>query len=73
MKYNFKEVRTSCGIKQKDVADALGVTASFIARIESGSKYPTFPFAVAMAEFYGVSLDDFVSNETENDKKNLEN
>lgn len=47
----------SKGITQKELAKAVGVTATTLSSYKSGAKSPTLPVAAAIAKELGVSLD----------------
>lgn len=57
----IKELRKAKGYSLKDLENASGVTASYIHRIESGSrKTPSVPVAEKLAIGLGVSPDEFL-------------
>lgn len=43
-------------LTQKDLADGLGVSKSYLSEIEAGKKVPTLPLLERYAEFFEVSL-----------------
>lgn len=55
---NLRRLRTERGISQKDVADAVGVQQAMISNIEGGDRRPSFETAIAIAVFFGVTLDE---------------
>lgn len=55
--FDFKGPRKEAGIKQKDAAEALGVTISTIRRWESGGTYPDAARVMELAQLYGCSVD----------------
>lgn len=55
---NLRRLRTQKGISQKDVADAVGVQQGFISNVEDGRRRPSLPMALAIAEFFNVTLDE---------------
>lgn len=54
----IKEIRTSKGITQADLADALDTTTAAISRYEQGKREVRFPQAKAIADFLGVPVYD---------------
>lgn len=59
----IKQLRKAKGYSLKDLENASGVTASYIHRIETGSrKTPSIPVAESLATALGVSQDDFLRN-----------
>lgn len=61
----LKELRTSKGLKQDDIAAFLGVTKTQISDIERGKRTTTIEKLVALADFFDVSL-DYLVGRTEN-------
>ena len=54
----IKVIRARKGIRQKQLADAVGVTANTIWRIEAGKNKPSWDLANKIAEYLGVTLDE---------------
>ena len=52
----IKEIRTSKGYTQADLADALDTTTAAISRYEQGKREVRIPQAKAIADFLGVSV-----------------
>ena len=44
-------------LSQQEVANAIGVARSYVAACETGSDKPGYDTFVALADYYGVSLD----------------
>lgn len=63
MKYYVKEVREKRGLTQIELANMLGVSKSYICRIESGDKGISFDFATSIANKLDVSLDELAGRE----------
>lgn len=55
---SLEQWRRSKEVSQEEVGKAIGVTGGFIGQLERGEKTPSFTKATALAEYYGVSLDD---------------
>ncbi len=53
----LKTLRTARGLRQEQVADAVGVSASAIGAYERGKREPTLAVLAALADFFGVSVD----------------
>ena len=58
-------LRKRSGMSQQEVADTVGVTRQTISNWELGQGSPTLDKAAELARLYGVSLDDFASDEVE--------
>lgn len=55
--------RIKKGVSQTEVAKTLGLTQSAISKIEHGIKEPSKGTLVALAKYYGVSLDYLLGDE----------
>ena len=60
---NLKRVREEKGITQQTLADYLYVTRQAISRWEGGSRYPDLMTAKKMAQYFGISLDELLSDD----------
>ncbi len=60
---NLKRVREEKGITQQTLADYLYVTRQAISRWEGGSRYPDLMTAKKMAQYFGISLDEMLSDD----------
>ena len=58
--YRVRELRTRVKITQEDLAEAVGVSASFIGQIERGEKKPSLETVSRMAASLGTSMDYIV-------------
>ena len=56
----LKALRTERDLTLADVAEATGISASTLSRLESGSRKPTLELLLPLARTYQVALDDFV-------------
>lgn len=54
----LKQLRSDKGLKQKKVAEAIGVSEDTIRRWENGDTYPNAPQAIELARLYGVAVDE---------------
>ncbi len=53
----MKELRREKGLKQKDVAEALGVSPKAFTHYETGRRKPNYELLAKVAGFYGVTAD----------------
>lgn len=60
---NIKQLREERGIKQKFIADKLGISANYYSQIENGHRNPQTDQLVKLRNIFGVSLDDIFFNE----------
>ena len=67
----LRELRRERKLTQKDVADAIGVTASTLSGYEVGTKTPTLPVAMKLAGFFNVSLDYLCGKTSDRSESNL--
>ena len=66
MENKLKEVRTSRGISQEDLAEALEVSRQTISSLENGRYNPSILLAFKIARYFGVSIEDiFIYEEDE--------
>lgn len=56
----IKELRCSRGLSQKQLAEGTGLTVTAIQNYEYGTRKPAFDALIALADFFGVSLDYLV-------------
>ena len=56
----LKELRESCGLKQSDLAEQMGVVPRQYFRYEHGEQEPNLAGWILLADFYDVSLDYLV-------------
>ena len=52
-------------LKQSDVADAIGITVRGYRNYERGTREPVMSTLIALADFYGISLDELVCRRRE--------
>ena len=55
-------LRTKNGLLQKDVAKAAGVVVRVYQRYEYGEREPGLSTLVALADFYGISVDELIGH-----------
>ena len=59
---NLKDLREKRGLLQKQVASAINVYPSNYSKIEKGERQPTVEMLIALAELFGVSIDELVNS-----------
>lgn len=59
---NIKKARTEKGYTQEQLAQKLSVTRNTISNYETGRGYPSIDSLKAIAEFFGVTIDELLSN-----------
>jgi transcriptional regulator with XRE-family HTH domain len=71
----IKLIRTSSGLKQKDVATRLGVTSNYVSLVESGNREPSVSLLKRLATIFGVPVGLFFlweGNGPPSSKKNID-
>jgi putative transcriptional regulator len=63
MKNVVRELRTSLGLSQGDLADKLEVSRQTINAIETGKYDPSLPLAFAIAKLFGKPIEKIFSPE----------
>lgn len=58
MKNVVKELRSSQGLSQAALASSVGVSRQTINSIESGRYLPSLPLAIALARFFGTTVEE---------------
>ena len=59
----LKMMREKAGLRQGQIADYLGVTQTFISKVETGERNLTVDQLESVVNLYGYSLDAFVNAE----------
>lgn len=59
---NLKTLRMQSGISQKQLADVIGVSQQSINKYENHSVEPDIDTLIALADFFGVSVDYLVGH-----------
>ena len=65
----IKELRKRDGRKQEDLAGALGVSNQAVSRWEKDGSYPDMEMLPAIANYFGVTIDELFGYENDRDKK----
>ena len=55
---NLVRLRNDRGLSQKELAEATGITMRAYQRYEYGEREPRLSTLIALADFYGISLDE---------------
>ncbi|HFK1433981.1 TPA: helix-turn-helix transcriptional regulator [Bacillus cereus] len=58
------KLREDKGLKQFEIAKTLDISSNYYCEIEKGKKNPRWSIAMRIAEFFGVSVDNFFYNPT---------
>ena len=58
MRNNIKELRKESGLRQEDMAKALGVTRQTINAIENGKYSPSLELAFAISELFELKIEE---------------
>jgi transcriptional regulator with XRE-family HTH domain/Zn-dependent peptidase ImmA (M78 family) len=56
--------RTERGLTQESLAEAVGISTSYISLIENGQKKPSYSILIKLANYFDVSIDYFFGTET---------
>lgn len=65
----IRELRRRDGRKQEDLATALGVTCQAVSRWEANGGYPDMEMVPAIANYFGVSIDELFGYENVREKR----
>lgn len=69
MKNKLEEIRKQKGIKQEELADAMGVSRQTISSLENGRYNPSVILAIKLARYFGLKVEDIFIYEETNDEK----
>jgi putative transcriptional regulator len=58
MENDVRERRAERGLSQGDLGKALGVSRQTINAIETGRYLPSLPLAIALARYFGASVEE---------------
>lgn len=65
MKNRLEEIRKERGIKQEELAQAMGVSRQTIGSLENGRYNPSITLAIKLARFFGMTVEDIFIYEEE--------
>lgn len=60
---HLRRLRSAAGMTQPALAQKLGISRSAVAMYENGSREPELSMLCALADIYGISLDELVGRE----------
>ena len=68
MKNKLEEIRKLRGLKQEELADAMGVSRQTISSLENGRYNPSVILAIRLAHYFGMKVEDiFIYEEAEDE------
>ena len=65
----IRELRRRDGRTQEALADALGVTSQAVSRWEAGGSYPDMQMIPAIANYFGITIDELFGYQNNRDAK----
>ena len=63
MKNQVRALRTRKGLAQGELAEAMGVSRQTINSIETGRYTPSLPLAMALARYFGVTVEEMFDDQ----------
>ena len=63
MKNQVRSLRTRQGLAQGQLAEEMGVSRQTINSIETGRYTPSLPLAMALARFFGVTVEEMFDDQ----------
>ena len=65
---NIKELRKQKGLRQEQLAEAMGVSAASVSKWETNQSYPELTLLAELADFFEVSIDTLVGHNLNADR-----
>ena len=65
MRNDIRERRTGRGLSQAVLATALGVSRQTINSIETGKYVPSLPLALALARYFGTTVEEMFDDDAD--------
>lgn len=65
---NIRELRKARGLKQEQLAEAMGVSAASVSKWETGQSVPELTVLIDLADFFQVSVDTLVGHSLKADR-----
>lgn len=62
---HLEELRKQRGIRQEDLAQALGVSRQTVISLEKGKYNPSLALAFKLARYFGLSIEDIFDDSDE--------
>ena len=69
MKNKLEEIRKQRGIKQEELADAMGISRQTISSLENGRYNPSVILAIKLARYFSMNVEDIFIYEEAADEK----
>ena len=69
MKNKLEEIRKQRGIKQEELADAMGVSRQTISSLENGRYNPSVILAIKLARYFSMNVENIFIYEEAADEK----
>lgn len=69
----LKELRKEKGMTQEQLAEAFGVSGRTISRWETGSNMPDLDLVIEIANYFEVTIEEFLDGERKEDRMNQKN
>ena len=69
LKNKLEEIRKLKGIKQEELADAMGVSRQTISSLENGRYNPSVILAIKLARYFDMNVEDIFIYEEVKDEK----
>lgn len=67
LKITFRAARVNVGLNQEEAADKIGIGVAALRNYECYLRQPRWKVVAKMAEVYGVAVDDFSTQRTEDE------
>lgn len=61
---SIKKKREEYDIEQQELAHRAGISKSLLSAIEGGTRFPSLPTAIALADTLHCSIDELIGRET---------
>ena len=71
VKDQFRAYRSSLGLSQEELAEAVYVTRQTVSNWETGKSYPDIQSLLRLSALYGVSLDQLIKGDAERIKEKI--
>lgn len=65
MKNRLEELRRARGVRQEDVAQALGVSRQTVISLEKGKYNPSLALAFRLSRFFGLPIEEIFDDSDE--------
>ena len=65
MKNRLEELRRARGVRQEDVAQALGVSRQTVISLEKGKYNPSLALAFRLARYFGLPIEEIFDDSDE--------